>query len=380
MHFPYDPAGRTVLRRPRNAHSLTLWLITAALLAGCGGLEPVAPYSPISDPAALFMALTLDHKAINLALVEPYGELQLAATPRDARGEPMSGLPSPTFHSSDTTRVWVTPDGLLQARQPGTNIDVIAELVADGNIRHADTATVNITASTTPPVLDRLSIEPLGGTTEWSLIPNQSIAGQILFLLSSGRSFQPGLTVQALDATGTPMEGLALEYESLDPEIATIDPTTGSVGTKQPGEVRVAVSTTAYGVGKADTMAFTVTLPAIHGVVIQPGADNGPPTVEQTGVVIRPGGYVFWINQSPDSVNVIFDDPASAAQIEDICAGLGSIFPVFCDSGNIPPFMSTTDNIFELARGRQFTEPGTYTFRIEPLGVTGRVIVSETQQ
>ncbi|HEY9479988.1 MAG TPA: hypothetical protein VIP79_07850, partial [Gemmatimonadaceae bacterium] len=376
----HDLAGRTVTWRVRHTSSLTLWLITTAVLAGCGGLEPVAPYSPTTDPAALFMALTLDHRAINLAAVAPYDELQLTATPRDARGEPMSGLPAPTFRSSDTTRVWVTPDGMLQARKSGKNIRVFAELVADGNVRHVDTAIVNVTASTTPPMLDRLQIQPAGGEAVWYMqtFSNASGRGQILFSLS-GRSFQSGLTVSALDSTGASITGLALEYESLDPEIAEVS-RRGSVATRQPGEVRAVARTSAYGVTKADTMVFTVTVPVINGVLVEPGPSNGPPRVGATTVRIRPGGYVFWTNQTADSVSVSFDDPASAAQIADICSGIGGAYPVHCGSGNIPPFMSTTNNFFEDTRGRQFMEPGSYAFRIEPLGVTGLVIVSETLQ
>jgi hypothetical protein len=215
---------------------------------------------------------------------------------------------------------------LLQARQPGTAIKVIAELVADGNIRHVDTATVNVTASTTPPMLDRLSIEPLGGTTEWPMLPIQSVAGQTLFLISSGRSFQYGLTANALDATGSLLPGLALEYESLNPEVVSIDPTRGVGRAQQPGEATVIARTTANGVTKDDTMLLTITLPIIHGVVVQPGADGGAPTVEPKGVLIRPGGYVFWANQSADSISVIFDDPASAGQIEEICADIGRTY------------------------------------------------------
>lgn len=379
MRSIHDPAGRTVIRHPCNARSLTLCLATAAVLAGCGSLEPVAPYSPIHDPAALFMSLTLDHRAINLATVEPYKELQLTATPRDANGAAMSGLPAPTFRSSDTTTVWVTPDGLLQARQPGSNIKVIAELVADGNVRHADTATVNVTPSTTPPMLERLSIEPVGGEPVWHMIPLESVAGQLLFQVFAHRNFTNGLTVQALDPTGGLIPGLALEYESLDPEVATVQPTSGGVKTQQPGEARIVARTTAYGVTRADTLVFTVTPAVIHGVLIQPGPNNGPPTVGPKGVVIRPGGYVFWYNTTPDSVSVSFDDPASAARIEDICAAIGGPFPAHCGFGNIAPFMSKTNNFVENTRGRQFTEPGIYTFHIEPLGFTGRVIVSEMQ-
>jgi hypothetical protein len=213
------------------------------------------------------------------------------------------------------------------------------------------------------------------------MIPAESVWGQILFQISAHRSFIYGFTVKALDSTGSLIPGLVLEYESLDPEIAVVNPTYGTVKTQQPGEVRVVARTTAYGVSRADTMLFTVTLPVVHGVAIKPDPDDGPPTVGPKTVRIRPGGYVFWLNQTADSVSVSFDDPASAARIEDICAGIGGAYPAHCDSGNIAPFMSNTvSNFLESTRGRQFTEPGIYTFHIEPLGFTGRVIVGETLQ
>lgn len=374
-----SPWPRVEARR-RTVRSLRIWLAMAVTLAGCSSLEPVASYAPTTDPAALFMALTLDYRAINLAAVAPYAEFQLTATPRDARGEAMSGLAAPTFRSSDTTRVWVTPDGQLQARKSGRNIKVIAELVTDENIRHADTAIVNVTTSTTPPMLDQLQIQPAGGEALWYMQSSSSAAGrgQVLFFFAN-RSFANGITVVALDSTGASITGLALDYASLDPDIAQVS-RTGTVAALQPGEVRVVARTTAYGVTKADTMVFTVTLPIINGVLVAPGPSNGPPSVSATTVRIRPGGYVFWYNSTADSVSVSFDDPASAGQIADICSGIGAAYPVHCDSGNIRPFMSTTNDFFEDTRGRQFMEPGSYTYRIEPLGITGRVIVSETLQ
>ena len=292
----------------------------------------------------------------------------------------MGGLPAPTFRSSDTTRVWVTPDGLLQARKPGNGVKVIAELVADGNVRHADTAIVNVTTSTAPSMLDRLSIEPVGGEPVWHMSTLQSVAGLLLFQVFAHRSFPNGFTVRALDSTGSLIPGLVLEYESLDPDIAAVNPTFGTVKTQQPGEARIVARTTAYGVTRADTMLFTVTLPVVHGVLIQPGPNNGPPTIGPKTVRIIPGGYVFWFNQTADSVSVSFDDPASAASIEDICAAIGGAFPAHCASGSIAPFMSKTSNFVENTRGRQFTEPGIYTFHIEPLGFTGQVVVGETPQ
>ena len=377
MQSPLDPAERDSRRRGGCA-KIGAWLLTATLLAGCGGLEPVAPYSPITDPAALFMSLTLDHGAINLSTAAPYDKLQLTATPRDANGTPMPGLPTPTFRSSDTTKVWVTPEGLLQARQPGSRIRVIAELVVDGNIRHADTAMVNVTSSAPPPKLDVLSLEPVDEGAVWSMTSVQSLFGQLLFYLASGRSFQPAFDLKALDPDGNPIPGLAVEYESLDPEVVRVDPVSGNIRLLQPGEARLVARTTTYGVTMADTTLFTVTLPMIEGVWIQRGPEGQPPTVTSKTVVIRPGGYVFWTNQTADSVRVTFDDPAGAERIEEICTAYGATYPAHCESGDMAPFMGGESSFQDNTRGRQFKEPGSYTFHIEPLGITGQVVVTET--
>lgn len=379
MRSPLSLAERALpARRSSSAAEIGAWLLTATLLAGCGGLEPVAPYSPITDPAALFMSLTLDHGAINLSTATPYDEQQLTATPRDANGAPMSGLPAPTFRSSDTTKVWVSPEGLLQARQPGSRIRVIAELVADGNIRHADTAMVNITSNTAPPTLDVLSLEPVDGSADWPIAPVSSLWGQYLFVIASGRSFQPAFNLKALDPDGNPVPGLTIEYESLDPDVVSINPVSGSLSLAQPGEARLIARTTAYGVTRADTALFTVTLPLINGIMVQPGLNGGVPTVTSTTVLIRPGGYVFWSNLTSDSVRVTFDDPAGAARVEEICTAFGDRYPAHCDSGSIAPFMSNRNSFYDHTRGRRFMESGRYTFHVEPLGITGQVIVTET--
>lgn len=378
MRSTHDSSRRGGPGRVHIARSLSVWLAMAVTLVGCGDIQPVEPYSPITDPTTLFMSLTLDHGAINLSTAAPYDELQLTATPRDAAGTPMTTLGAPTFRSSDTTKLWVTPDGLLQARKPGNGIRVIAELVAEGNVRHADTALVNITANDAPQMLDVLSLEPTGEEAVWPMAPLQSVLGQLLFLLSSGRSFQPGFQVKALDPEGSPIPGLVMEYESLDPEIASVNPIFGNVTVLQPGDVRVVVRTTAYGVSKADTTVFTATLPLINSVMIEPGPNDGPPTVKPTTLMVRPGGYVFWSNLTLDSVSVTFDDPASATVIDDLCTGLGAVYPAHCDAGNIAPFMSDANSFYDNTRGRRFMELGRYTFHIEPLGVAGQVIVSET--
>ena len=377
MRSTHDLAARTdPTRGPRTSRPLARRLLAVAVLAGCSGLEPISSYSPITDPASLFMSLTLDYGAVNLAMAEPYDELQLTVTPRNALGSSMGGLPAPTFRSSDTATVWVTPTGLLQARKPGNGVRVIAELVADGNIRHADTAIVNVTTLATPPRLDVLSIQPATPESAvWAMFPSQAFWGFIIinnYAPEIGNDLFPRLSLRALDANGEPISGLAIEYESLDPDIVVVEPTNGSVSLPhQPGEARVVARTMAYGISKADTARFTATLPRLHGVVIRPGSNNGPPIVAPKMVTIRPGGYVVWTNLTTDSVSVTFDEPAGATAIAQLCAALA----VFCKGGDIPRFMGT--DYMDHSRLRQFVEPGSYTFHIEPLGVTGRVVVAD---
>ena len=144
--------------------------------AGCGGLEPVAPYTDTTaNPELLYIALTLDHPALNLSTAPGYETWQLTATPRNAAGGAMSGLPTPTWLSKDTTAVWVTQDGLVTARKAtsAAGVQVIAEMIAPGNIRHADTAVVTVKALPTPP--KTLTIDPLAPDSAFIAMPGMNI-------------------------------------------------------------------------------------------------------------------------------------------------------------------------------------------------------------
>jgi hypothetical protein len=368
----------------RRGGAAALSLLTLLTLGGCSGLEPIEPFAPITDPAALFMALTLDHGAVNLAVAPPYDTDRLTATPRDAEGNPFPGLPAPTFRSSDTTRVWVTPEGVLQARAAGLNVRVIAELRTSDNILHADTALVNVSSDPAPRLLDTLSIHPLSPEdTIWSMnVPTSAILGNSL-LRQAGLNFAASLTTRAVDASGEPVTGLTIEYKALDPELVRVHPTLGSLSVFRPGEAVIVARTRAYGVTRADTARFTITPPAVNGVLVQAGTDGAPPVAEPLVVTVRPGGYVFWrnfIRPTATPLSVTFDDPTNIEPIAELCAAHGAGYPDFCASGDIAPFATTNGNFFDLPatnRGRYFPVPGVYPFRIEPLGVTGRVIVSD---
>jgi hypothetical protein len=360
----------------------TLAPLAATLLAAaCDSLQPVEPFRPENDPAKLFMSLRLDHHAVNLSSLAPYDELQLVATPRDGNGAVMAGLPAPTFRSTDTTRVQVSATGVLKARPRAGTANVIAEIRTSGNVVRADTAAVRVTVHATPPrMVGSLSIQP--ATPEaalWTMVPSPSVAGQLVHQLAGLGSITPRLQTTLLDVDGRPMTGLTIDYRTLDPDVATITRTGGLRAPQQPGPARIIASAWVYGVTIADTATYTATLPFLHGVLVDPGRNGGPTTVAPRTVTIRPGGVVYWVSTLPDSISVTFDDPAAARAYEPVCAALGPTEPQYCESGNIAPFQWNGEgsDVFTRARGRQFVQPGTYGYRIEPLGVTGAVIVGD---
>jgi hypothetical protein len=342
-------------------------------LAGCGGLEPVKTYDPIIDPELLFMSLTLDHDALNLSTVAPYNSIQLTATPRNASGLPMSGLPAPTFRSSDTTRVWVTATGLVQARRAATGTRVIAELVADGNVRQVDTVLVNVTTLATPPVLDSLSLPPSPTT---GLIPQ--FAGSGVYLELAGGEFNPFVTVRAraFNTAGGEITGLAINYQSLDPSVGEVFPSNGEVSPVITGQFRLVARTTAYGVTKADTVTVTITPPVYQGIQLMAGP-SGTPIFQLTDVTIKQGGFVFWINISGQPADVTFDDPANVTEAPPPVCNSVTLFKgdpaSVCGTGNIPAFADTDQPITDV-RMRRFLVPGIYAYRTST-GATGRVVV-----
>jgi hypothetical protein len=265
----------------------------------------------------------------------------------------------------------VTADGRLEARRAATGVRVIAELVADGNVRQVDTALVNVTTSASPPVLDSLSFPP---NPTLGLLPQ--FAGVGVYLELAGMSASPPVRAQAFDTAGKVIAGLAINYRSLDPEIADVFPTNGEVSPVKTGQFKLIARTTAYGVARADTVTVTITLPTYQGIQLVSGP-GGLPIFDLTDVTIMQGGFVFWFNVSEHVADVIFDDPASATEAPStVCAAvsvLGGNPATFCGTGNIAPF-ADTDGFAADVRVRRFNVPGNYTYRTST-GATGRIVV-----
>ena len=178
------------ITRPQVRGTSACWRGTLALLGliGCGSIEPVAPHEqPLTDPAQLYMGLTFDHPAVNLSTAAGYNTVLLTATPRDALGDPMPGLPAPTYFSSDTTKIRVTADGLVTALETGNGLKVTATLT-DGLVTRTDETWINVTSLQAPPVLDTLSVQPLPpDSAVWSVWKAEGIGYGATLRLGSDR-------------------------------------------------------------------------------------------------------------------------------------------------------------------------------------------------
>jgi len=350
MRHDLTVSMRTVTLARRLARPVGL-----LIFLGCGS-DAVGP-RPAPDPARLYWALTFDQHALTVSTAPPYDTARIAATPRDAGGAPLTGVPAVTYKSTDLQLVRVRADGMIQAVAPGQGIAVVATLTI-GNLTHADTAVVNVTTVSPPPVLTTFSIHPVP--------PDSAIwdAGALGFFNILGSK---QLQVRMLDAAGNPMPGLAVDFRSSDSTIAQVDRGTGALTGMRPGGVMITASATAFGVRKADTVPFTITMPVVNGVFI-----GGDTTIafKPSQVTIAAGGTVVWgIFARTD---VVFDDSTHVAADSLICPRLGGP----CSGGNIAPFKIDSTNVFADLRFRHFPMPGTYTYHSTLVRASGAVIVT----
>ena len=335
-------------------------LAAAPVLAAlaCAGDTAVAP-PPATKVDSLYWALTLDHRAATLSTVAPYDTIRLTAMPRNVYGDPLSGLPAPTFTSLDLDRAQVSADGLVHVIRPGTGVPIVATLVV-GNVRHADTALINVTSTTTPPMLASLTIHPDANDTA------TAAAGEY-----------QGLPAQARGADDAPISGLSVYYESLDRTVATIDRSTGLFQPTRPGHVTVIATATAYGVTRADTLPVTVGYP-VGGIVInvQPQKDASGHMVNgfvPSDITVGVGAILLFFNPTPDATDLTFDDPTNVAQDDRDCAYV----PWFCGAGSIDAWAKDPNDPTGLSAGRarRFPVPGIYTYHSTIFGTTGRIVV-----
>jgi hypothetical protein len=234
--------------------------------------------------------------------------------------------------------------------------------LAVGNLRHSDTVFINATSTAAPPVLSALSIQPVPGDSA-------KVA------TGTTKLIEP----RALAADSTPIAGLAVFYESLDPTTATVDRSTGFFRALRPGHVAVVATATAYGVTKSDTLPMRIGYPVngIRILVIWRRSATGQEVArfEPADITVGPGATILFINTTTSPTDITFDDPSNVAEVPEYCA----FAPPLCGAGNIDPWVRDPADQSGLSayRIRRFPVLGTYAFRSTLSGASGKIVVAD---
>jgi trimeric autotransporter adhesin len=295
------------------------------LSLSCGGGGAAVPAGGVTEPEAPgFAGLEVTPPTIEL----PVGAtIQLTTSPLDRSGNRLSGLPAPTFSSSDPATASVDPAGLVTALRIGS-ATIQATLTVQG-VTQGASATIVVT-------------QPGGGNGFAALMLTPQTAS-----VRVGGSLQ--LSAVPVDQSGSPVAGLpSPTFRSADPAIAAVDPG-GNVTGQRVGQVQVTAELTAQGVTRTATGSVTVTetLPT-SATVSTPDRNYTPPTVR-----IAAGGTVTW-QILERRHNVTF-------------------------TGAVPPGGNIPDTEEGNSVSRTFPEPGEYTYectRHRDRGMRGTVIVA----
>ena len=352
----------TIERRGLVTRRTPAWCAAAALVLAAVGCAPdaaVAPSPRVNDPN-MYWALTLDHRAITMSTAALFDTIRLTATPRTSDGTPIATLPAPTYTSLDLERAEVSADGLVHVIKSGNKIPVVATL-AVGNLRHSDTAFINVTDVATPPVLAAFSIHPIP--------PDSAKTGDTKLIAP-----------RAMAADSTPIPGLSVYYTVSDPTTATIDRALGMLTRVRTGEVTVIATATAYGVTKADTVTYRIGNPTTGVISITAMRDASGKAINgflPGYLLIGPGALVEFINGTGVATDVTFDDPTNIVPDAVYCASLGALNPTFCEGGNVVAFPTDPDAPVSGLRLRRFPVPGTYHYHSTIFGTSGTIVVSD---
>lgn len=295
--------------RSRAAVVPLLASLAVASSPACGG-DSLKPQSLI-DQNELYWRLDLDHRAILLSTAAPFDTLKLTATPRNYRGDALSGVPIPTFVSQDISKVVVTSEGVLRAidpTTPGTVVAVMARLTI-GDLTHVDTAFVSVVSTDSPPVLTSFSIQP---------IPPDSakLGAAVVVFQNISLLLADTLPVRATDSAGMPIltipgdvSGiLPVALRSSDTSVVQFDKmifTTKMAELRgfKVGTAKIYASTTAFGITKVDTLNYRIGWPLVEKMLmVVPSSRHRPGMLPIDNVFTRPvlrigvGGVVTWSN------------------------------------------------------------------------------------
>lgn len=256
-------------------HTIPILALALAAAACGGGGAATGPSDP-GGPSPAFASLTVDPPSATLA---PGRALPLSATPLDAGGSPVSGLPAPQWRSSDDAVATVSAQGTVSAVRAGT-ATITASLTADGVTREAS---AQITVASEFAAL-RLS------HTDFTL----------------GRGAAAQLTATPLDGSGGPLAGLpAAGWQSSAPGVATI--ASGMVTAVSEGAAVITATLTHQGVTRSASVRVTVTGTTLPSAATVHGIHDG---FSPASVTIAVGGTVTWIMSGDEEHDITWDGAA----------------------------------------------------------------------
>jgi uncharacterized protein YjdB len=222
---------------------------TATITATSEGRTGTSTVTVVAPPPAPVASVTVTPPT---AQVQVGGTVQLAATPRDAAGNPLTGR-TVTWTSSAPLVASVDANGRVTALLPGT-----ATITATSEGR-SGTSTVTVTALPPAPVAS-VSVTP----------PTAEV--------QTGGTVQ--LTATPRDAAGNPLAGRTVTWTSSNNGVATVN-ANGLVTAVAPGTATI----TATSEGRSGTSTVTVTAPPPAPVA---SVSVTPPTAEvQTGGTVQ---------------------------------------------------------------------------------------------
>lgn len=374
--------------------TITRWCALIGILLSTSGCKGDKAFAALADGKSTYWELRLNYHAVRLSLHPPYNSLKLETTAYTSTGDvwvPLNiseidagAIPQVTrvdFVSRDSTLVAVAPDGTVTARGAiqGTDVYVVARRTM-GGITHTDSALVQVADVAVPPVLTTLRVRP-------AATDSAKIAVRFGYPIPNIKA----LNVTMLDANNTVMSGYPVYLASSNVSVASVTylnvPNRFAVAKQvmavRPGEVLIRSETWVYGVAKADSFTFTVGYPIL--------ADVTPFRIGPTGSLVSdrfdigPGGHVAWENftgrttrdagvggvaANGQPVDVIFEDTTNilASTIAGLDTGSGNIMGIQGDTA-LP--------LASRMRMRRFLVPGTYSFKVMPFGVIGKVVVHD---
>lgn len=253
----------------------------ACVLAGLTAMLACGADSPVSagrDLNTLYWSLTNDVKA---AVVVVGDTQRVVATPRNAYGDAIPGLPAPTFQSVDPTKVTVTANGLVTGVAATTGTQIIATLTA-GGVTSVDTSVIAVTAQR--QAIRTFSIHPTS-------------PADTLVIINAIKM----IPLSIMDSTGAPVTGLAVYYKSSNPVAGSILST--FVRGLSKGSATIVASTIAYGVRWTDSIRYAIIYPTTATIY-----DLDPATLSPATAVIGTGGTVTFSNYTSGTINITFND------------------------------------------------------------------------